>query len=181
MASEVHDLSLIRISFAVEDLGFMQFLVQLGADVNARSRLDESPLSVAIGRGSMDVVRFLIDNGTDLAHGDLLHCAAKRSNPFEGAELVDELAARGVPVCTYQYDNPVAFRFRGLHRVPTPLHIACENGNILVAVALIRHGADPHQLMLEAGKFTEPSPMDIAHQREDRTLIDVLTGTFGSR
>ncbi len=78
----------VKTSIAVEDADFTQWLVQNGADVNATSSLDETALSVAVARGSMETVRCLLSQGADIAHGDLLHCVAQRGDQVEGAELV---------------------------------------------------------------------------------------------
>ncbi|EME39768.1 hypothetical protein DOTSEDRAFT_74614 [Dothistroma septosporum NZE10] len=174
-------LDLSPLDFAVDDLALMQCLVRLGANVNARSRLDESSLSRAIVSGSMEVVRYLIDEGTDLRHGNLLHCAAERSDQFEGADLVEELVKKGASVNAYRFHNPIAFRWRGLYTLPTALHIASANGNVLVAEALFRHGADPHQPMLQATKLTKPSSLDIAHQNNNAVLVDLFTGRLAPR
>jgi len=145
--------------------------------VNARSRHDESALSVAIVRGSMDVVRLLLSYRTDITHGDLLHCAAQRKNQAEGAELVEHLAQKGAVVNAYRFDNPTAFRWRATFKLPTPLHVACDEGNLPVAQALVRHGADPHRKMLEAGRLTQPTPLDKALESNNGALIDFLRAT----
>ncbi|CAK3990231.1 ankyrin repeat and SOCS box 13-like [Lecanosticta acicola] len=151
------------LDFAVDDLSLTQFLVRRGADVNDRSSLDESPLSLAIGRGSMDVVRYLIDEGTDLTHG---------------ADLVEELAKKGARVNAYRFHNRTAFRWRGLRKQPTALHIASRTGNMPVAEALFRYGADPYLPMLQASKLTRPSSFDIALEEKNAILVDLFTGNL---
>lgn len=158
----------------VNDLESMQWLFANGAEVNARSRNDETVLSIAIYEGDMDVVRFLFAQGTDITRGDLLHCAAQRENQSEGAELVEYLAREGADVNAYRFNNNVALRWRGLKRLPTPLHTACERRNIPVARALLRQGAGPHRVMLEAGEPTQPTPLEEALETADQELIDLL-------
>ena len=70
-------------STAVDDIEFVRWLVANGADINARSQLDESVLSIAIASGSIAVVDFLLTQETDYTRGDLLHCAAQRANQRE--------------------------------------------------------------------------------------------------
>ena len=107
-------------STAVDDIEFVRWLVANGADINARSQLDESVLSIAIASSSITVVDFLLMQETDYTRGDLLHCAAQRANQREGAELVERLVQRGANVNAHRYDNPVAFQWRAMFKAPTP-------------------------------------------------------------
>ena len=156
----------------------MQWLIEVGAEVNARNRVDESALSVAIARGSMEVVRLLLAQGTDITHGDLLHHAAKRENQSEGAEIVEELVKRGVDVDACRYNNPLAYKWKGLSMLRTPLYIACFERNIPVAQALLQHGADPCRKVLNAG-LAPPTPLDRALETKDQSLIDLLRAYNG--
>lgn len=146
----------------------------MGADVNARNKLDEPVLSLAIVHGDMKVAKFLLRAGTDIHHGNLLHCAAQRTNHVEGAELAEELAARGVDVNAYRYHNPVAFRWRAGFSLPTPLHVACEHYNFLVAQVLLQHGANPTLRRLAAGKTMPPTPLEKAQELGQRDMWDLL-------
>lgn len=137
----------------------MHWLIAAGAEINARNELDESVLSIAVARGSLDVVHLLIAHGADIRHGDVLHCAAQRQNQSEGAELVHQLAAKGAEVNGYRYNNSVALKLRGMSTLPTPLHVACHENNLPVAKALLKHGADPYRKLLRAGKLVEPPPL----------------------
>ena len=162
-------------STAVDDEDLMQWLIQQGADVNATSRCDESVLSVAIAYGSMEVIRLLLASQIDVGYGDLLHCATQRTNQGEGAELVELLVAKyGANVNAYRFDNPVAFRWRAMSKLPTPLHIACDRQNIPVARALLRHGADPHRKMLEGGRLSPPTPLERAMESNDQDMIHLM-------
>ena len=152
----------------------MKWLIETGADVNARSTLDESALSIAIVRGSIDVIRLLLAQGTDISHGDLLHGASQRENQIEGAELVEELVKQGADVNASHHNNPVALRRRGMSTLVMPLHIACRESNFPAAQALLKHGADPNRKVLNAGKLAVPTPLDKALKVNDQGLIDLL-------
>ncbi|KAK6442246.1 hypothetical protein LTR95_001521 [Oleoguttula sp. CCFEE 5521] len=159
---------------AIDDLNLMQWFIENGADVDARSTVNESALSIAIARGSLDVVEFLLARGTDTKHGDLLHCAAQRKNQSEGAQLVEILVQKGADVNAYRFNNPVAFRWRAMFKLPTPLHVACSERNSPVAIALLKNGADPHRQMLEAGEPTPPTSIERALEINDQGLINLL-------
>jgi ankyrin repeat protein len=161
-------------SLVPDDEKFTRWLVDNGADVNARSTLDEPPLAVAITGGSMDVVYFLLSLGTDIKHGNLLHCAVERNNQSEGAELAEILAGKGADVNAYRHDNDVARPVRGMSKLQTPLHLACSRKNIPVARVLLRYGASPHRMSLEAGQLVPPTALEIARVRNDQELLDLL-------
>jgi len=153
----------------------MQWLTDNGADVDARSSLDEPAIANAIAHGSMGVVLLLLAHSPDLEHGNLLHCAAERSNQVEGAELVTLLALGGADVNAYRYNNPVARRLRGMSRLLTALHIACFRQNIPVVRTLLEHGAEPDRLALEAGRLVRPTAQDIALGSGNQELRGLFT------
>ena len=125
----------------------------------------------------MEVVRFLLAQGADIAHGDLLHCAAQRRPQSEGATLVEYLVRHGTDVNAYRFDNAIAWRWRALFQLPTPLHVACEERNIPVARALLQHGADPHRKILSAGQLMQPTPLDKALESNNQGLIAAFGAT----
>jgi ankyrin repeat protein len=123
----------------------------------------------------MDVVYLLLSLGTDIKHGNLLHCAAERNNQSEGAELVEILAGKGADVNAYRHDNDVARPIRGMSKLQTPLHLACSRKNILVARILLRYGASPHRMSLEAGRLVPPTALEIARVWNDQELLNLLS------
>jgi ankyrin repeat protein len=163
-----------RCRLAVNDMEFMQWLISLGADVNARSIFDQSTLSKAIVDGEMKVVDFLLAQEKDI-DSDLLHCAAQRSNRVEGAIIATKLAERGARVDAHHYDNSnEMLRNRWFSKRGTPLHTACSEENIPVAEVLLRHGANPDALMLEQDQESGPTPVKIAEGKNNAELRDML-------
>ncbi|KAH8712109.1 ankyrin repeat-containing domain protein [Phaeosphaeriaceae sp. PMI808] len=158
-----------------DDEKFTRWLVDNGADVNVRSTLDEPPLAVAITSGSMDVACLLLSLGTDITHGNLLHCVAERDNQSEGEELAEILAGKGADVNAYRHNNDVARLLRGMSKLHTPLHVACYRKNIPVARVLLRYGADPHRMTLEAGRLVPPTALEVARICNDQDLLDLLS------
>lgn len=165
----VHVLTLL--STAIKDVKLMEWLVDNGADVNLGSRNDETALSFAIAYGNMDVIQHLLNRGTDLSRGDLVHCAAQRTNEVEAASLIEVLARKGVDVNTYRYNNNTAFRWRVFFRSSTALHIACKRRSVLIARTLLECGADPDRKMLEAQKPVPPTPYELAMESESEDLM----------
>lgn len=152
----------------------MQWLISQGADVNARSAFDQSTLSKAIVDGDMKVVDFLLPQEKDI-DSDLLHCAARRRNQVEGAIIATSLLERGARVNSLHYDNNYEmFRNRWFSKRGTPLHTACSEQNVPVTEVLLRHGADPDALMLEQDQETGPTPVNIAEEKSNADLRDML-------
>lgn len=162
-------------SLAVDDVDLACWLIENGADVNAKSTLDEPPLALAIRNGSIGVSKLLLIHGTDISHGNLLHCAAERKNQSEGAELATILAQKGANVNAYRYDNDIARPLRGMFKLFTPLHVACLRTNIHVARILLQYGADPHRKALEAGHESPPTVLDVARSMENQELLDLFS------
>lgn len=171
MRYHAYQLRLTTHSTAIEDLPFTKFLVDIGVNPDIRSQLDESALSFAIHKGSLEVVHFLMER-TDLHHGDLLHCAAQRENQSEGAQIAQVLINRGVDIHGHQYNNEFAFRWRGLGSLPTALHVACRERNIPVAACLLRNGAQPDCNTLGAGPTR--TPRAIAQESGSQDLITLF-------
>jgi hypothetical protein len=74
-------------------------LVAAGASVNCENRLKQTPLILAAGNGSLETVRWLIEQDADIAHKDVdgkmaIHYAVLESNP----NLVRLLLTRGAVV-----------------------------------------------------------------------------------
>lgn len=152
----------------------MQWLVENEANVNARNNLDQSALSGAIAHGDLNVVHYLLAQGTVITHGDLLYSAAERPNRHEGADLTELLIQRGASVNAYRCYDPIALRWRGMSALLTPLHIACQHGNTPVTRILLQHGADPHRKILEAGKPAHPTPLESATRSNNTELVKLM-------
>lgn len=148
-------------SFAIDDSELTQWLIDNGANIDVRSSLDEPVIANAIAHGSMSVVRLLLAHGPDLKHGNLLDCAAERSNHVEGAVLMTLLDPDSTDVNAYRYNNPIARDLRGMSKLFTALHIACLRQNVPVARALLQYGAEPDCMAFEAGRLVPPTARGI--------------------
>ena len=113
-----------------------------GADVNARSVIDDTPLHFAAGEGHKEVVELLIANGADVnAKGGIsgstpLHFAAL----FGHKEVVELLIAKGADVNAKDDDGA------------TPLDWAVVEDSTEIADLLRKHGGKRGEELKAEGK-----------------------------
>jgi ankyrin repeat protein len=175
----------------------MEFLIEHGADVNARDGRGLTPLHEAVSNEHLQAAEMLLDRGADAnarsEFGCPLHLAARHSHP-EIVELllarradVDSRDARGlspldvaIQGCGGLEPNAartamVATLLRaGADRRSTPgktppLHRAVAEGDVEVAGLLIAHGADTRQ-------FDENglTPLHLAVSRQNPDMVEWL-------
>jgi ankyrin repeat protein len=150
-----------------------------GANPNATSIFNETVLSIAIREGTMKVVKKLLElDIMDTSQGDLLHCSVQREESADTAELIDKLILeKKAQVGAYEYDNDIAGQWMRDFSLRTALHIACETENITAAKALLRHGADAHQIKKQCDGFVPPTPLQLATDKPDlQALLLLETG-----
>ena len=139
----------------------VRYLVERGADVNARDRDGASALNYAAWWGPAEVVALLVDGGADVRTDvdgrgrSPLHMAALRDQAGIAALLI----ARGASVDGHHPDGY------------TPLHIAVSRGQPAVVRALLDGGADPDARWRSFGIQT---PLLLAARRGDREMVDLL-------
>lgn len=153
----------------------MDWLVERGADIDARYELDLPVLANAIAYGDIRVVHSLLAKGADVMHGNLLHSAVERENQHEGAELVESLARKGVDVDARRHTNPTAWRHKAMSFLPTPLYLACDKENVPAMRALLHCGADPARRVLFRGMEGQ-STIEKAQSIDNPELADLLCG-----
>lgn len=124
-------------------LEFAQYLINLGADVNAKCSENRSALSYAAQAGHLSMIQWLLDHGADLwdatrrEDGDgltPLHYAA-----FEGHEdIIRLLISLGADVNCMGRDSMYI-------AAQTPLMEAARGGQLTVVKMLIEMGADVNE------------------------------------
>jgi ankyrin repeat protein/L-ascorbate metabolism protein UlaG (beta-lactamase superfamily) len=107
------------------------FLLDAGADPDARNSANQSPLLYGAYQNEVEIVELLISRGAEFDYWDTrqykpIHFAARQG----GAETVRLLVEKGAA-----FDEPGAMG-------RTPLHFAALNGHTAVAVFLVEKGAD---------------------------------------
>jgi ankyrin repeat protein len=170
-----------EMSAAYVDKQTVQFLIDLGADVNQRDKGGNSPLDEAAFRGNTEVLKLLLAHGADInAIGEYgstpLHAAAGRGEA-EAAKLLIENGAE-VDAKSKNGDTPLC-RAIGSSQLKVSevllangadVNVAC-NGGMLLHIVAAKGKPYKHPLWspmpVPGGEPDEDDPYDIA-----RLLID---------
>lgn len=130
------------------------WLLNHGADPNAESRTNNTPLSRAVASASFDMIKLLFERGgpDSIRHGELLIHAVGRDRP-DALEVVESLFTKGALNDINKVlhrDRPDLFEEENLIiGCTTPLRVAARRGNLAMVKLLVAHGADP---MVSDGK-----------------------------
>jgi ankyrin repeat protein/L-ascorbate metabolism protein UlaG (beta-lactamase superfamily) len=144
-------------------LDAVKFLLDNGADPDARNTANQSPLLYAAYMNFVEIVELLIDKGAPFYYWDTrqytpLHFAARQGS----VDVVKLLVEKGA-----KFDEP---GFMGR----TPLHFSALNGHTEIAVFLVEKGADP-------GKVDDDglTPFQIALTRGHAETAEALLAVSG--
>jgi hypothetical protein len=136
----------------------VHFLIEQGADLDARDPVHYTALHWAAIRGHWRILSKLVEAGAPVDAvgfdgGTPLFGACHHDNPDAVRELIDAGADVGVQ---YQWGR-------------TPLHVAARRGCLEVAELLLDAGADPNATTKEGW-----TPMHVAAMSGDNAMIDLL-------
>ena len=131
----------------------VRFLLERGADVNARRDDLCTPLHLAINTGEFSVIRLLLDrhagvnsrNNAGRAPLHLLCTQATSQDRDDGSDIAKLLLERGANVDEKDEDNA------------TPLHLASYNKRLKIIRVLLDHGAN-----VDAEKDRGETPLQLA-------------------
>ena len=119
-----------------------------GADPNAETRMDVTPISRALVYASIDIIKVLFNHGGphSINHGQLLHHAVHREMP-DRLQVLEYLFIKGalgnINQLKYQ-DRLDLFEEENLIvGCGTPLHEAARTGKQDIVKFLVAYGADP--------------------------------------
>lgn len=113
------------------DLQRVRDLLDNGADVNATTVIESTPLLAAVQTGNLDVVGQLIDSGARVDHADV-----KGNTP-----LITAIMFNQSDVAEYLVQHGAKVKMANKAKC-SPLHYASANGNLGLVKILLAKGAD---------------------------------------
>src|SRR5688572_28726647 len=130
------------ISNFVHDEHFSRWLMSRGASPDARGDFDVTPVSVAIQRSSISVIRLLLSRSSSIQPGQLPHFAV-RSNSKDSLEIIELLLNVGCPIDSifFKADERSWLEW-GMGAAGTALFTAAEQGRDDIVAYLLSKGAD---------------------------------------
>lgn len=138
----IQNLLLTNCRRTFDDEKLCNWLLDRGADPNAKCVLDFTPLSVAVQEAPLVIIKLLFDKGGSIEHGQLLHYAVRRDQP-DYLEVLQFILDKNPHVNQIMYENhPQSYELQKAFGIATPLHEAAEMGKLDVVNALLAKGAD---------------------------------------
>jgi ankyrin repeat protein len=175
-------------------LHMVKFLIDKGANVNARTWHGYSPLHMAAGshENSLQMVRLLVKHGADINAAAMnqttvLESAVQSDNPkvlefllksganpeaitYFGATIInDAVLGEREDTVKVLLRHRVSLTHRNSPDGFAPIHHAAYTGNMRIAKMLLAAGADP-SFPTTNGKLAE----EVAEERENRELAEYL-------
>ncbi|KAF1948315.1 ankyrin [Byssothecium circinans] len=136
----------LSIPLCTGDKEMVIWLLDHGADPNARCAWDYTPTSQAMLGAPLDLIDYLFTHGADARRGELLQYAVLRDTP-DALDIVRRAVEHGAPINKVKYeDEPKVFREREPFGLGTPLYRAAEFGRVEIVKYLLEQGADPLKL-----------------------------------
>ncbi|KAK2716435.1 hypothetical protein QYM36_010851 [Artemia franciscana] len=152
--------------YAVRDnrLPYLEKFMELGCDINARSRDGCSVLQLAVSQSREDIIRFLLSRKPDvniLWNGQtLLHTAAARQG---GSSL---------NIVRLVLHHNKDLKLKPNNEGQMPIHLAIENGNFNVVKELLQTHSE-FQVTKECGSKCD-TPLHLAARRKDLEMAKIL-------
>lgn len=148
----------------------MSWLLDQGADPNATCDIDITALSTAVQQGSLPVIKLLLNCGTPLHRGQLLHHAAERTGEDAGkvVKMVFDTCRPEIDHIMYSEDA-LAHELYKRGGLGTALHGAARAGESSAAQILLSLGADT-SVKDTCGR----TALQIAELHENAAVVRVL-------
>lgn len=131
----------------LEDDVCVRWLLDYGADPNARCAVNLTPLSDAVRLAPISIINLLFDHGGDVTKGELLHHAMDRDNDNATMlQVITLLLDKGAPINRNMYEDDELGMQMCTQRSMTPLHYAAVKNLVDIARLLVHRGANVHKL-----------------------------------
>lgn len=116
------------------DINKVKELIEAGASVNARDFLDRTPLMYAARSGRAKIIKFLLEQGTDI------NC---RNRWLKESALIIASSGKDARTARLLIENGANVNVRSFEGW-TPLMIACQLGNVKMVKLFLEKGANVH-------------------------------------
>jgi ankyrin repeat protein len=165
---EVKDSSYNVYRYTITDNFATRWLLQHGADPNAKSRLDPflTPTSLAVLNADMATIELLFHWGADVNKSPLLHLLTQRKDRYT-LQIIQFLLDHGASINALHYQDEVAGGPKTIG-MGTPLHTAAYFGNDEVVRYLLQRGTD------RSVRGRHGRAIDVAINKGHTTIIKVL-------
>lgn len=143
------------------------WLLDHGADPNARCDIDYTPLSYAVRYADFPIIYLLLHRRGDIRKGQLVHHAIYRES--DTVQVVKALIDWGAPLNSLMYQDDQASQNMFPFMVETPLHtaVALKRGDVIHY--LISRGAD-----VNIKNFKGQTVMQCADEHTRREIIQEI-------
>lgn len=162
----------------MEELKLVRWLLKKGANPNVISPSGDTPLSFAVARSSVKIIKLMINankrQNRDLSTGELVHRAVWRYGKEKDPVILKTLILAGAPVDDILWDKPPAYATKAYFTRGTPLHDACQDGYTTIADMLITNGADPHKQKKKYRVATGETPYEIAVKIGNTDMLEMM-------
>lgn len=134
--------SLKNFRYSLFDSNLIKWLLDHGADPNARAHFDVTPLSIAAQSAPLDIIDLLCARGASVKQGTPLHHAVRHQR---SDDVIEYFIRNGSPINELQYhtDETTWNHFNSVLPLGTPLHQAARVKDERMIKLLLKHGADP--------------------------------------
>ncbi|RAK97334.1 ankyrin repeat domain-containing protein [Aspergillus ibericus CBS 121593] len=154
----------------IHDEEMTTWFLDNGADPNARTVMDVTPLSWAVEGAPMSIVRLMVDRCKSFQNGQLLHYAVGRES--DTIEVLELLMEKGAPLNAPMHIDHATFSLQCFMPLGTALHRAVELDKVDVVRYLVSKGAD--QSVKDAKDAKGLTPIELARKLNKLEIIALL-------
>ncbi|GCB27394.1 ankyrin-2 [Aspergillus awamori] len=155
------------LGIAIEDKEMTTWFLDHGADPNRRTFIDLTPLSWAVERSPVSIIRLMLDYCQNIHPGQLLHHAVQRES--DTIEVLEMLIQKGAPLNTSVHEDLPTLSILCFMPLGTALHRASELGKVDVVRYLLSKGAD--QSVRDSNGLTA---IELAARLNQQEVVEVL-------